>query len=374
MTWLIASLAVGWLACLCVESLRVRRARSKLSHIVHVNGTRGKSTVSRLIEAGLRAGGLRVFCKTTGTDPMTIDVDGREEAILRRGKANIKEQIGILCQAADQGTQVLVVECMAVLPELQYAAQHQILRADIGVITNVRRDHTDVMGTTLPQICDALSNTVPRDGVLFTADEGQAPRLERKSLAMGSSFHLVRPDGSEPDFDFAENIALALAVCQQLGVARDTALQGMSHFKRDPYALSLHRWGQALFINGLSINDVQSTCMVWQELCHVHQLEGRELILVVNNRADRGSRTEDMLSVCLALRPQQVWLMGAGRGYMRRGLRRGLPQAAVRELSGAAEIDAARLDAGQVLFAIGNIANGGRELMARVREEGSPYV
>lgn len=64
--------------------------------MVHVNGTRGKSTVSRLIEAGLRAGGLRVFCKTTGTDPMTIDVKGREEPIHRRGKANIKEQIAIL--------------------------------------------------------------------------------------------------------------------------------------------------------------------------------------------------------------------------------------------------------------------------------------
>ena len=30
----------------------------------------------RLIEAGLRAGGVRVFCKTTGTDPMTINVAG----------------------------------------------------------------------------------------------------------------------------------------------------------------------------------------------------------------------------------------------------------------------------------------------------------
>lgn len=374
MTWLIALLALGWLACLSIESIRVRRARGKLAHVVHVNGTRGKSTVSRLIDAGLRAGGLRVFCKTTGTDPMTIDVTGQEQPVHRRGKANIKEQIGILYRAADQGAQVLVVECMAVLPELQHAAQHQILRADIGVITNVRRDHTDVMGDTLSQICAALSNTVPRSGVLYTADADQAPQLEGRSQALGSRFHLVRPDGSEPDFDFAENIALALAVCRELGVDQDTALEGMTHFKRDPYALSLHRWGQALFINGLSINDVQSTCMVWQSLCQEHSLEGRELILVVNNRADRGSRTQDMLSVCLAMRPSQVWLMGASRGYMQRGLRRGLPQAVVRALGGAQEIAPATLTANQVMFAIGNIADGGRALMARVREEGCPYV
>ncbi|HPG96753.1 MAG TPA: poly-gamma-glutamate synthase PgsB, partial [Rectinema sp.] len=32
-----------------------------------VNGTRGKSTVTRLIAAGLAAGGLRVYAKTTGS-------------------------------------------------------------------------------------------------------------------------------------------------------------------------------------------------------------------------------------------------------------------------------------------------------------------
>ena len=151
-TLLIALLALGWLAYLACEARCAAKARASLAHVVHVNGTRGKSTVSRLIEAGLRAGGLRVFCKTTGTDPMTIDVEGREEPIHRRGKANIKEQIAILRRAAAQNAQVLVVECMAVHPEYQYAAQHRILKADTVVITNVRRDHTDVMGETLPHV------------------------------------------------------------------------------------------------------------------------------------------------------------------------------------------------------------------------------
>ena len=33
---------------------------------IHVNGIRGKSSVVRLIAAGLREGGLRTFAKTTG--------------------------------------------------------------------------------------------------------------------------------------------------------------------------------------------------------------------------------------------------------------------------------------------------------------------
>ena len=367
-------LTLIWLVYLLWEARRVRQARAKLTHIVHVNGTRGKSTVSRLIEAGLRAGGMKVFCKTTGTDPMTIDVSGHEELIRRRGRANIKEQVAILERAAAQGAQVLVVECMAVQPELQHAAQHQILQADIGVITNVRRDHTDVMGETLPQICDALSNTIPKQGVLFTAEASQFARLLDKAASLGSEAIQVQPDGTEPEFDFPENIALALAVCQHLGVDRETALQGMVHYQRDPYALSLHRLGKALFINGLSINDVQSTCLVWERLREQLQLQDRELILLVNNRADRGSRTEDMLAVCLALNPSQVWLLGAARGYMRRGLIRRRSDILVRTLAGPEELSIDQLAENQVIYAIGNIAQGGRELMSRVRKEGTTLV
>ena len=117
-----------WAAGLWLESRAAARSRAALRHVVHVNGTRGKSTVCRLIEAGLRAGGVRVFCKTTGTDPMTINVAGVEEPLRRRGKANIKEQVGILRRAAAENAQVLVIECMALQPEYQRCAQHRILR------------------------------------------------------------------------------------------------------------------------------------------------------------------------------------------------------------------------------------------------------
>ena len=167
--WILALTAV-FLGKLVWEARQARLDRSRLEHVVHVNGTRGKSTTSRLIEAGLRAGGWKVFCKTTGTDPITIEVDDSERPIRRVGPSNIREQLKIMHRAVEQGAQVLVVECMAVQPELQYTAQHKMLLADIGVITNVRIDHTDVMGETLPEICQALCNTVPKDGVLFTTE------------------------------------------------------------------------------------------------------------------------------------------------------------------------------------------------------------
>ena len=160
-------------------------------------------------------------------------------------------------------------------------------------------------------------------------------------------------------------------MCQHLGVGRETALEGMRTFHRDPYALSLHRLGDGILVNGLSVNDIQSTCMVWE------QVRGRlervdRLVILVNNRPDRGSRSQDMRRVCLELQPDEVWLLGAVQGYMRRGLERRLP--AVRSFRGAAELPLDSLRPGETVFAIGNIAGPGRELMARVREEGTPYV
>ena len=43
---------------------------------IHVNGARGKSSVTRLIAAGLRAGGITTMAKTTGSAPRIIDKDG----------------------------------------------------------------------------------------------------------------------------------------------------------------------------------------------------------------------------------------------------------------------------------------------------------
>lgn len=372
MPWLILGLTLLWLCYLLWENRCAARARRQLAHVVHVNGIRGKSTVCRLIDAGLRAGGLRVFCKTTGTDPMVIGVSGDEEPLVRRGKANIKEQIGILRQAAGQGAQVLVIECMALQPELQFAAQHRILRADIGVITNVRRDHTDVMGNTLTEICGALSSTVPKNGVLFTGEAARREQLAHAARKLGSRFIPAYPTGAEPPFDFAENIALALSVCEYLGVRRETALSGMAQYKRDPYALTIHKLGRAVWVNGLSINDVQSTCIVWEKLKARHSWAGRRLILLVNNRADRGSRTKDMLQVCIKLAPSEVWLLGASQGYMALELKRhSIP---ARRFSAAAALDLTAPDESCVVFAVGNIAGEGRALMARIRKEGAPFV
>ncbi len=366
--------AVIWLALLVTEKYMVVRARRRLSHVIHVNGTRGKSTVSRLIDAGLRAGGKRVFCKTTGTDPMIIDVSGNEETIVRRGPANIREQIHTLIRAAREDADILVIECMALQPELQHVSQHDILSADIGVITNVRYDHEDVMGSTLEEIEKSLSNMIPAGGVLFTAEQETNSQMEETARKSNTEYHLVKTDGTEEKFDFPENIALALAVCGYLGVPKETALSGMKNFVRDPFAVSLCRWGEALFVNGLSINDAGSIRMVYDKIQSAYGLSESELILIVNNRADRGYRTRDIISVCAELDPAEIWLLGSAQYYVRSRLRRLLPGIKVRMYDRAADIDITGLSDRQCIYAIGNIKDEGRKLTERVGKEGTRLV
>ena len=235
MSALILLLLAVCLALLILEDRQVRRDRSELVHVVYVNGIRGKSTVTRMIDGGLRAGGWKVFCKTTGTVPMVIGVDGTARPLVRRGRANISEQVRVLHRAVREGAQILVIECMAVDPALQAVSQHRMVRADIGVITNVRLDHTAEMGPTLEEICDSLSNTIPWNGTLFTADGAFLDQLRTNGRRKNCRVELAQPDSGLPDFDFPENVALALAVCREIGVDRNRALEGILRYQPDPY-------------------------------------------------------------------------------------------------------------------------------------------
>src|SRR5882724_13122976 len=135
---LFAIAAVTLLACLLTMWLGALRHRARLRAVpvrIHVAGTRGKSTTTRLIAAGLRAGGWRVMAKTTGTEPRLILIDGSERPWRRRGPASVREQMRFFAQAARSGADTAVVECMAIRPELVAASEDLLVRATTAVIT-----------------------------------------------------------------------------------------------------------------------------------------------------------------------------------------------------------------------------------------------
>ena len=358
---------LAYLSWLMREKRRARRDRAALRHVVHVNGIRGKSSVSRLIDAGLRAGGFRVFTKTTGTCPAIIGVDGCEKPLHRRGKPSIKEQLRILGLAAMQNADVLVIECMAVLPEYQKTSEDEMLRADIGVITNVRLDHPDEMGATLDEIAEALSNTIPERGTLFTGEATYRDFFADRARKKGTS--VVLSDGSDfaaEEIDFAENVSLALAVCEHLGVERGKALAGMRHYRRDPGVFSVEtmagkRDSRIVFLNALAANDPMSSERILDRVERQGLMASGKKMLLVNNRHDRPARLRQFVDFAVKHEHRFDRIVAAGdcTPLMRRALiRRGIaPERIVsmRDLSALAD-----LEGNAVVFAVGNIVGSGR--------------
>src|SRR5260370_267553 len=97
------AIALAALACCIVwlgaAAWRHRRNLRAIPVRIHVAGTRGKSTTTRLIAAGLRADGLRVVAKTTGTEPRRSGPHGSEVAWPRRGPPSVGEQTQVFARA-----------------------------------------------------------------------------------------------------------------------------------------------------------------------------------------------------------------------------------------------------------------------------------
>ena len=98
---------------------------------VHVNGIRGKSSVTRLVAGVLREGGFVTVAKTTGSAARVIDRHGRETPIHRRGAATINEQVEVVGRHVTDDVEALVIECMAVRPLYQEFSQERMVRSDI---------------------------------------------------------------------------------------------------------------------------------------------------------------------------------------------------------------------------------------------------
>src|SRR3954469_5589152 len=214
-----------------VEQARHDRNLARIPVRVLVNGIRGKSSITRLTAGALRGGGLRVVAKTTGSAARYIHPDGGEEPVYRKfGIANIVEQIGIVRRAAAERPDVLVIECMAVQPALQEVNQRKLVRSTIGVLSNVREDHLDEMGPTLDDVARSLSRSMPADGVCVTAEYDRARLLHNEARKRRCGLVVARPDAVTDDemakfryFTFKENVAIALAVADQLGISREDA-------------------------------------------------------------------------------------------------------------------------------------------------------
>lgn len=315
---------IGCLGLLAAGLVERRRHEANLRRIrtrVLVNGIRGKSSITRLCAGALRGGDLVTVAKTTGTAARFIHPDGSEEPVYRKYDiANIVEQIGIVRRAAAYRPDVLVMECMAVMPDLQAINQSMLIRSTIGVLCNVREDHLTEMGPTLDDVARSLSRSMPVGGVCVTAERDRLDILRQEAADRRCQLVVVDPDSVSDEemagfgwMTFKDNVAIALAVARLLGVGRAAALAGMWAAAPDPGALSVEHYdirGTRISVaNVFAANDPESTLLNVDRLLATGAIY-RPLQVVINCRPDRLERNAQMGTLVARLDPERVILIG----------------------------------------------------------------
>ena len=276
---------------------------------IHVNGTRGKSSVTRLIAAGLREAGIKTYAKVTGTSPRVIDNKGIDRIIHRLRLPSIGEQVRLMRFFAKEKPSAVVMECMAVQPQYQWIAEHQMIKAHIGVITNVRPDHLEEMGPTENDVAMSLCNTIPINSTLITG-ESDKPEILKK-VAKNNNTAFIKSDEKSIKkeelnrFTYIEhpsNIAVALDACKLAGVKRSVALDGMQKVRPDSGALifwELFKENKMIkFVNGMAANDPVSTLQIWYQISERFQTQTHTCIFF-NSRDDRPDRTRQMIELTM---------------------------------------------------------------------------
>ncbi|WP_326615834.1 poly-gamma-glutamate synthase PgsB [Streptomyces decoyicus] len=381
MLFLYVVLLLSCAVLLVAGVLEQRRHYAALAQIptrVLVNGIRGKSSITRLCAGALRGGGLVTVAKTTGTAARFIHPDATEEPVYRKfGIANVVEQIGIVRRAAAYRPDALVIECMAVMPALQEVNQEKLIRSTIGVLCNVREDHLAEMGPTLDDVARSLSRSMPVGGVCVTAEQERLHILKEEADKRRCRLIAVDPASVTDEelrefswFTFKENVAIALAVAELLGVERATALRGMWDAPPDPGVLSVERYrtpdGKRLrFANVFAANDPESTLMNVRQLEELGAIR-RPLNVVINCRPDRVERNGQMGAIVPDLAPDTVFLIGHPTKSARDGIPSGWSPGRVVDLGGdrrdAQELTRAllaELAPDSSLVAVGNIHGQG---------------
>ncbi len=379
------------LACLGLERARVVSDRNSIRLRIAVTGTRGKSSVVRLIAAGLSAEGWRTLAKTTGSKACVIGPPGDERPLVRRGRPSVLEQKRILRLARRAEAEALVVEVMSIRPENYAVELGRIVRPQIVALTNVRPDHIADLGASVEKVTRAFVDGLPANvdvvllaGTLHGEGVENLMRRARRVVAVAPEAYAEEVAGLTVSYaEWADNVRLALAVCELAGVAPATAVKGMQSVRADFGALRAWRlrWGEAewIAVNAFAANDPVSTMSAYRRVLETDECRGFPVIGVLNVRGDRGDRTVQWIRVLASGGGpdlEHLFVVGDRPGPVVRRVRsrygdsvQALDVRSPEDVVHAAQRSA---PAGGVLFGFGNIGGLGAALVEHWAEVGEP--
>ncbi len=284
MLFLSIIISITYLIYLIYEYYYNEKIKKSFKKIILVNGIRGKTSTAIQIDSVLRENGYKVFTKTTGTDPIILDCNNNKFPIIRKGSPNILEQIKIIKKAYNQKAEILILECMAINPDLQLVSQKRIIKSDILVITNIRPDHIPEMGRNLDDIAFAISRTIPENGLVFTADANYYENFQKIGKDKNSKVVLV--ENSE-----FNNSKLVYEACKNLiknkRYNKQKKLENFNNIENKIYKLKNNKDQDIIFINLFSANDPVSSNHWIKKYLNSNY---KKKYLIYNNRQDRPNR------------------------------------------------------------------------------------
>ena len=288
-------------------TLRNRKLLTQIQSVNHrilVTGSRGKSTVVRLIHANLTAHGIATYAKTTGTAACELDVAGNEHETRRVGQVSILEILDAAKRAfnAESKPDAMVIECMAVSPLLTKILSHFMFKPHTVIITNALLDHLEDQGKTREEIAKSLFSAVaPSTQDVITADPYPSNLEVYESLAVEHQVKLSVTRGGSVEAKAKEvlpdqhpaNVALSLKISELMQLDSDLSLAGMTTATREPYDRELRRLPldskHVTFFDLGSINDTDSLPANLDALLR-DKSSKRVLIAMLVNRWDRPLR------------------------------------------------------------------------------------
>lgn len=280
----------------------IRRGTSRIPIRILVTGTRGKSSVVRLLHAALSNAGFRVEAKTTGTAARDIEPDGRERATRRLGQVSIAETVATMSHATKRRADAVIAECMAVNPVLIRQLSSDIVRPTIVDVTNCDLDHLEEEGTDRLTIMQSLAEAVTSDQVVVTTERDPLCvwELQTKTRAMNGELVAVecalsadmKGEPLVPDA-YPENVALVLATTRACGVDDDVAIAGMRKATHEPEEEEIIEGviagKRVRYCNLGSINDANNVLPAVRRLIG-HKVEGVPRVALLSGRSDRPLR------------------------------------------------------------------------------------
>lgn len=254
---------------------------SDIGYRILVTGSRGKSSLVRLIFAGISAAGLNARGRITGVLPREL-LPGGERLIVRNSPGHIEEMRWWLKQIPN-GTDAVIMENSGVSPELQPLAARW-LKPSLIVLTNAREDHQEIWGRGREAAEDALLRGIPEGVPLVIGGEAASSSRLREILERRRSPLAVAEDYE--NFRLA-NLSLAkkaLEVIRLSGAEADRAMELLRPDVGDFRIFFMD--GGASLAAAFSANDVTSTELLFSSLGWKEE----ETTLLFSDRPDRPER------------------------------------------------------------------------------------